>query len=85
MKYLVFKTDDIKQALTENDLTLLNTLCRDIAKYRQSKGKGSNLYLVVNIDEPYAGKVADLIEAEERRKGTWDHGNKSMREVMGIK
>ena len=41
-------------------------------------------YLVVNIDEPYAGQVADLIEAEERRKGTWEHGNKSLREVMEI-
>ena len=42
------------------------------------------LYLVVNVDEPYAGQVADLIEAEERRKGTWDHGDKTMREVMGV-
>jgi len=41
-------------------------------------------YLVVNTDEPYAGKVADLIENEERRKGTWEHGEKTMREVMGI-
>ncbi len=41
-------------------------------------------YLVVNVDEPYAGQVADLIEAEERRKGTWEHGNKTMREIMGI-
>lgn len=41
-------------------------------------------YLVVNIDEPYAGQVADLIEAEERRKGTWEYGEKNMREVMGI-
>lgn len=41
-------------------------------------------YLVVNVDESYAGQVADLIEAEERRKGTWEHGQKTMREVMGI-
>lgn len=41
-------------------------------------------YLVINVDEPYAGQVAVLIETEERRKGTWEHGNKTMREVMGI-
>lgn len=42
-------------------------------------------YLIVNIDEPYAGMVADLIENEERNKGTWEHGEKTMREIMGIK
>lgn len=46
--------------------------------------KGDLRYLVVNADEPYAGQVADLIEAEERNKGTWEHGSKTMREVMGI-
>lgn len=48
------------------------------------KDNSNNKYLVVNIDEPYAAQVADLIEKEERRKGTWDHGDKTMREVMGI-
>ena len=43
-----------------------------------------NTYLVVNADEPYAGRVADIIEACERAKGTWDHGDHSLREVMDI-
>ncbi len=48
------------------------------------KNNSENCYLVVNIDEPYAGIVADLIEIEERRKGTWEHGDKTMREVSGM-
>jgi len=40
-------------------------------------------YMVVNIDEPYAGLVADMIENNERLKGTWEHGDRTMREVMG--
>ena len=43
-----------------------------------------NTYLVVNADEPYAGRVADIVEACERAKGTWDHGDHSLREVMDI-
>ena len=57
-------------------------------KFKITRTDGTNnsgkSYLVVNTDEPYSGKVADLIEAEERKKGTWEHGEKSCREVMKI-
>ncbi|MBC9783491.1 hypothetical protein H1S01_03065 [Heliobacterium chlorum] len=49
-----------------------------------STDNGDKKYLVVNVDEPYAGEVADLIEANERAKGTWEHGDKTMREIMGL-
>lgn len=29
-------------------------------------------YLIVNVDEPYAKKVFDLIRDHEMLKGTWD-------------
>jgi hypothetical protein len=53
---------------------------------RRTDGKDitGHTYLIVNTDEPYAGEVADLIEAGERAKGTWDHGDKNLRQVMGI-
>ena len=41
------------------------------------KDNSNEKYLLVNINEPYAGIVADLIEAEERRCGTWEYGNKT--------
>jgi len=49
------------------------------------KDISGNTYLVVNTDEPYAGEVADVIEIHERAKGTWEHGGKSLRQIMGIK
>lgn len=48
------------------------------------KDNSNEKYLVVNVDEPYAGTVADLIEFYERKKGTWEHGDKSIREIIGI-
>ncbi len=35
---------------------------------RQSKNK----YLVVNVDEPYAEEIFNLIRWAEIKKGTWD-------------
>jgi len=29
-------------------------------------------YMVVNVDEPYAKKVFQLIKKHEQEKGTWD-------------
>ena len=31
-----------------------------------------NMYLVVNIDEPYAEQIFELIKEHEKKKGTWD-------------
>lgn len=84
MKYLVLKTDDMERVLSDHAQGYIEMKCREIQKYRQSMGKKDNLYLVINTDEPYAGRVADMIETIERRKGTWEYGNKTMREVMGI-
>lgn len=57
-------------------------------KYRIERTDGKdisgNTYLVINTDEPYAGEIADIIELNERKSGRWEHGEKSLREVMGI-
>jgi hypothetical protein len=29
-------------------------------------------YLIINVDEPYAGKVFELIRDNEKAKGAWD-------------
>ena len=85
MKYLVLKEDDIKQNGSVRQTVELNALIRAINAARAAHGKNTdNTYLVINTDEPYAGEIADTIELHERLKGTWDHGEKSLREVMGI-
>lgn len=34
--------------------------------------ESNNKYLVINVDEPYAEKVFELIRDSEKQKGTWD-------------
>lgn len=85
LKYVVINNNDAEEYLNDVGKQKLRKTLEYIGAMREQEGKPRyNNYLVVNIDEPYAGQVADLIEAEERRKGTWDHGDKTMREVMGI-
>lgn len=84
MKFLVLKNEDIQKCTSSFEKEVLGGICTEIACTREVSGKSKNTYLVVNTDEPYAGQVADLIEAGEKRKGTWDHGDKTLREVMGI-
>lgn len=85
MKYLVLKNEDIERILRPPVAQYIYELAATIARSRKREGKNpDNTYLVVNTDELYAGAVADLIESHERQKGTWDHGGKSLREVMRI-
>jgi hypothetical protein len=84
-KYLVLKTADIERYLSDSGVLQLSNLSEKICDSRQGDGKSRcNHYLIVNTDEPYAGIVADLIEVHEKDKSTWDHGDQSLREVMGI-
>lgn len=41
---------------------VLSRILDKISKAREAIGKKDNTYLVVNIDEPYAYKVAELME-----------------------
>ena len=34
-----------------------------------------NHYLIVNVNEPYASQVFELIKGQEQAKGTWDGAN----------
>lgn len=84
-KFLVLKSLDIQQALPMPEKDSLYKITRTITDYRIADGRNPNPhYLVVNTDEPYAGMVADLIEVGERSKGTWEHEEHNLREVMGI-
>lgn len=85
MKFLVLKNEDIEKYTGNLFKAALSKAINSIRQGRSLEDKSTdNTYLVINVDEPYAGIVADLIESEEKRKGTWDHGEKSMREVIGI-
>lgn len=63
-KYLVLKTEDLNEFLTEEQKEYLSAIIFDVSMARMlKKGKSSaHEYLVVNSDEPYAHIVRDLIE-----------------------
>lgn len=84
MKYSVIKNEEIGLYLSPYQKECLSTIWDSIHRGRFNTGKSPvNYYLIVNIDEPYAGEVADLIEYHERAKGTYDHLG-TLREYMGI-
>lgn len=66
-KFLVLKWEDIQLALTRDELSELDDAIAKISKHRVDRGKVDyNKYFVVNFDEPYADKIADiLIENED--------------------
>lgn len=62
-KFLVLKWDNIFKYLTQGQLDMLDLLISKIDyEMRKKENKElSNKYLVVNLDEPYADKVKQLI------------------------
>lgn len=64
-KYGVLKHEDLANALHPDELQQLGYMVSKVRAYRESQGKpATNQYLVVNIDEPYAYKVAMLMKQQ---------------------
>ena len=67
--HLVLKLDDVENALDLEEIELLNELFDKIARYRISQRKNAfSEYYIVNIDEPYADQVYDIIMENEMNK-----------------
>ncbi len=60
-KFLVIKLDDIDKCLTTHQQESLGDLLRHIDENRKRDGKKDNDYLVVNVDEPYAELVFNIM------------------------
>ena len=60
-KYLVLKTEDIDDALSDSGKARLDEICEAVSQYRKTDGKGENAYLVLNIEEDYTGEVYALM------------------------
>jgi len=62
--YLVLKQDDINMALNGQQKGTLRGLMKEISRYRATQGKNAfGTYLVINTDESYAGKVAEIMKS----------------------
>lgn len=64
----IFKHEDAVKYLNDREKADFNHLCNKIELSRKRDGKrGVNAYLVINVDEPYAEEVADIL----KRNGHW--------------
>lgn len=65
-KFLVTKVSDAVNALTIEEFDRLNGLLLKIQGYRGSIGKPIfNNYLVINVDEPYADEVIEIMKRHD--------------------
>jgi|GEM_PF-4954765 hypothetical protein len=61
-KFTVIKNEDVEKYLDERERFELTQLLWKIDQLRLLAGKPINVYLVTNIDEPYALEVAELMK-----------------------
>ena len=67
-KYFVLKTNDIERYLSQYASGYLYNLGEQIEKARwDNESKFPNRYLVVNVDEPYAPEIVEIL----KRNGHW--------------
>lgn len=66
--YLVLKWTEILGYLSVDQINDLMDCCLSIREGRTSNGKSENKYLVVNQDEPYSGKIWQMILQGEDAK-----------------
>lgn len=63
MKFTVIKNEDIEKHLDDRDKSELSRILWKISQLRLQEGKNSeNSYLVINVDEPYAEEVVDILK-----------------------
>lgn len=69
-KFFAIKRSDIERYATNQERIDLENLLIDIsiAKYRDTgKGNAGKKYLVINIDEPYAPEIVEIL----KKNGHW--------------
>jgi len=67
-KFIVIKRDDAQNFLDRVQLDILSRILKAIASGRRRKGKKTdNEYLVINVDEPYAPEIIEIL----KRNGHW--------------
>ena len=67
-KFTVLKNEDVEKYLNEADRSELSRILWKMDELRLRENKSINVYLVVNIDEPYAPDVVEVMKAN----GHWN-------------
>jgi hypothetical protein len=68
IQYLIINYDDINRYLTPTTIDLLKEIVNAISNGREADGNGDCSFLVVNVDEPYAREVQEVILRGEQMK-----------------
>jgi len=67
--HIVIKKDDVEKYLSLESENKLNNILKEIECARWLMGKKSdNKYLVINVDEPYAPEIIQIL----KKNGHWD-------------
>ena len=68
-KFLVWKLEDVLAVCTPAELQKLDTIVDRMIHKKQAEGRDTvSRYIVVNLDEPYADEVRDVL----KKHGDWD-------------
>jgi hypothetical protein len=68
MKFTVLKNEDIEKYVPQFMVKTLEDISKHIEDGRIKDGKSpNNTYIVINVDEPYAQEVIDIL----KRHGHW--------------
>lgn len=79
--HIVLKKDDLKY-LEQDKVEVFIKCLREINSGRVSEDKNINNYYVVNLDEPYAPEVFNVIKRGEIFKEELENGNKGLLSVV---
>lgn len=77
-KFTVIKNADIEKHLDERDRSELSRILWKIDELRYQEDKPVNVYLVVNIDEPYAPELVEIM----KQHGHWGTSDPNQLEMI---
>jgi len=79
-KFTVVKNQDIQGLLEPAEQWEMQRMLRKIDDARFRRGKNINVYMVINIDEPYAPEVAGIMKGH----GHWDAPNSDPNQIEAV-
>lgn len=65
-KFFVIKFEDIEKYFENEDLVMFTLLLQKIIYGRQKDNKKENRYIVVDVDEPYIGEIAEIMKKHKQ-------------------
>lgn len=77
-EYTLLKNVDVERYLDDGEKNQLKELIESvfIGKYFDTgKNSSQNKYFVINVDEPYAEQIYEILKSGQMAKGEWPEGD----------